>query len=274
VKVYRIANRNKAIENCISTISFRTCCRNTYNFHLFISVISNLSTVGVLKRLRMYRAVTYFNAVDALGSDAFWKLKQSQGKIICVDPAYSGFFTQEIWKCCVQYAEVIYHSIVEPVLFASGVNLMIADSVTDVAGSHKASLGSDLLSLIESEEGRRDAIYLDTKGTPTGGVGHAFHVGSKLPNSVWEAIFIYDVALAQEGFKTLSLAHMDERRRHVCIAMIFQLGLEGFKGFKKTIKFLERRKYREAAIEMLDSKWAEKDTPARAKRMASIMFLG
>ena len=44
-----------------------------------ISLITVQSKSGILKRIRLYRAVTYYNAVDSLGKNVFWGLKRKQG---------------------------------------------------------------------------------------------------------------------------------------------------------------------------------------------------
>ena len=65
----------------------------------------------------------------------------------------------------------------------------------------------------------------------------------------------------------------DERRR-VMANMGYQLGVGGLMGFKRMLAALERGDYEAAAREMLDSKWAKRDTPARAGRMAERMRRG
>ena len=65
----------------------------------------------------------------------------------------------------------------------------------------------------------------------------------------------------------------DERRR-VMANMGYQLGIGGLMGFKRMLAALERGDYEAAAREMLDSKWAKRDTPARAGRLAERMRLG
>jgi hypothetical protein len=44
-----------------------------------IQLITIQSKSSILKRLRLYRAVTYYNAVDSFGKNIFWKLKREQG---------------------------------------------------------------------------------------------------------------------------------------------------------------------------------------------------
>ncbi len=135
--------------------------------------------------------------------------------------------------------------------------------------SHKS-----LHELLDAEEGYSKKIYLDTNGVLTGGRGHAFMEGSTLPDFIWELIFDHDLSEAQRKFDLLNLGHLSERRRWVCVAMIFQLGFGGFKGFERTIRFLRQENYKDAATEMLDSVWAKNDTPERALRMSEMMLVG
>ena len=58
----------------------------------------------------------------------------------------------------------------------------------------------------------------------------------------------------------------------VVSAMCFQMGRKGTLRFKKMIQAIDNYDYGRAADEMLDSRWA-KQTPVRAKRMASLMRL-
>ena len=53
--------------------------------------------------------------------------------------------------------------------------------------------------------------------------------------------------------------------------MVYQMGLSAFSKFKKTIYLLETEQYKDAAEEMLDSKWARKDSPNRAKELSDII---
>jgi len=65
----------------------------------------------------------------------------------------------------------------------------------------------------------------------------------------------------------------DDRRR-VVANMGYQLGVAGLMGFKRMLAGLERGDYEAAAREMLDSKWAKRDTPGRAGRLAERMRRG
>lgn len=50
-------------------------------------------------------------------------------------------------------------------------------------------------------------------------------------------------------------AQMNEARQAVIVDMIYQLGIKGFKDFKKTIEWLSKGNYRGASQEMVKSKW-------------------
>ena len=58
----------------------------------------------------------------------------------------------------------------------------------------------------------------------------------------------------------------------VISAMCFQLGRNGTMEFKRMLAAIKDHNYDKAAQEMLDSRWA-KQTPRRAKKMASLMRL-
>ena len=45
-----------------------------------ISLIMGQSKSSILKYFRMYRAVTYYNAVDHIGQNIFWSIKHKQAR--------------------------------------------------------------------------------------------------------------------------------------------------------------------------------------------------
>jgi lysozyme len=63
---------------------------------------------------------------------------------------------------------------------------------------------------------------------------------------------------------------LDRNRQDVIINMVYNLGLQGFRKFKKMIHCLEIKDYTGATMEMLQSKWA-KQVGKRADRLAKIM---
>ena len=63
---------------------------------------------------------------------------------------------------------------------------------------------------------------------------------------------------------------MPKAIQDVVMEMCYQLGVTGFSKFVKTITYLKDKDFKNASIEMLDSKWA-KQTPNRAKKMSEIV---
>lgn len=66
---------------------------------------------------------------------------------------------------------------------------------------------------------------------------------------------------------------LNEARQDVVLNMVFNLGLGGFMKFKNTIRFLETGQYSQAAIELLESAWADQ-VGDRAKELSKIMAKG
>jgi lysozyme len=57
----------------------------------------------------------------------------------------------------------------------------------------------------------------------------------------------------------------------VLICMAYQMGPDGLYGFENMIVAFKEGDYKTVCPEMLDSKWAKKDTPERANRMEAIV---
>lgn len=60
----------------------------------------------------------------------------------------------------------------------------------------------------------------------------------------------------------------------VIVNMAFTLGIAGLRSFKNMIAAVEALNFKQAATEILDSKYAKEDVPNRAKRNAYIMEHG
>jgi len=66
---------------------------------------------------------------------------------------------------------------------------------------------------------------------------------------------------------------LNEVRKAVVIDMAFNLGVQGFGAFKKTISLIESGDFEEASYEMLKSKWAVQ-VGYRAKELSEMMRSG
>ena len=113
---------------------------------------------------------------------------------------------------------------------------------------------SNIQKMIKRHEGYKASIYLDSTDVPTGGYGHAFHVGSILPDAIWEFIFRYDFAQVLRDYEALDL-QLDDVRRAVVIDMLFNLGLGRMLKFKNTLAAMRAGDWEAAASGMENSKW-------------------
>jgi len=128
--------------------------------------------------------------------------------------------------------------------------------------------------MIIDHEGVRLAMYHDTEGIPTIGVGRNLE---RVPAiSYEEAMFMLDndIEDAENDLRTLMPYLCCGRvRTDVLIDMVFNLGIVRFGGFKKMIAAVKAADYEEAARQMLDSKWAGQ-VGKRATELAEMMRTG
>jgi GH24 family phage-related lysozyme (muramidase) len=139
---------------------------------------------------------------------------------------------------------------------------------------------SEVMNMIKQHEGFRERVYLDTVGVPTGGYGHAFHEGSKLPEAIWNEIFWHDYKQAVKDYDALGF-DLDPVRRAVVVDMLFNLGWNRFvgtkdrpeSGFKNTIKSIRAGDWEQAAKGMENSLWYQQ-VRTRAVRLVRMMRTG
>ncbi len=125
-----------------------------------------------------------------------------------------------------------------------------------------------LISKIKKHEGFRSTVYECTEGYETIGYGFAIK-DLKLDEDIAELILVRKLADLVARIKQTFPWTKDapEEIQDVVVDMCYQLGVNGFSKFKKTIYLLETEQYEEASTEMLDSLWA-KQTPNRAKELS------
>lgn len=124
------------------------------------------------------------------------------------------------------------------------------------------------------DEDRRKRIYVDTVGKISGGVGRNLtdrgfrddEIDLMLTNDVAEAVG--ECRRLFRGFDSLA-----EARQEVLVNMMFNMGYTRLAGFKKMIAAVQAGNWREAASQMLDSKWADQ-VGDRADRLADAMRKG
>ena len=132
--------------------------------------------------------------------------------------------------------------------------------------------------MLKQDEGFSSRVYLDSKGIPTVGWGHALFgadapkVGTEFTKEQCEILFQQDLNSAYAVYGRLGLPDISPAVRGVIVQMLFNLGLYGVLKFKRFLAAVREKDYKLAAFEMLDSKWHREDVKKRAVRLARIVF--
>jgi len=136
---------------------------------------------------------------------------------------------------------------------------------------------SRLTAQLRYDEGSVASVYKDSEGYYTIGVGRMVDArkGGKLSEDEIEYLLDNDIDRIQNyAIREFHWYNdLNDVRAEVCLNMIFNLGLTGFKNFKLMIKALERHDYEDASREMLDSKWSGQ-VGSRALRLSEAMRKG
>lgn len=113
-----------------------------------------------------------------------------------------------------------------------------------------------LIEQIKKHEGFSALPYLCPAGKVT--IGYGWNLEHGIEEPMAERILTAQVSKIQweliqefEWYRSLSNV-----RRDVITNMVFNLGMTGFKGFKRMIKAIEEGNNEAVVDEMLDSKWA------------------
>lgn len=142
----------------------------------------------------------------------------------------------------------------------------------------------DLIKILKIDEGYRGHPYdcgtgeriKATKGHVTIGYGRNLDANPYTEEEA-ERDLIQEVERLMQWYAGQHKAYVTQAEKvrfQVIIAMSYQLGVEALSSFEKMWAALIAENYDEAAEEMLDSKWAKIDSPARAERMAWMMRHG
>lgn len=141
-----------------------------------------------------------------------------------------------------------------------------------------ASIEKDAIkALLRQEEGLRLRAYLDTATPPRWTIGYGRNLSDRGINEAEAEIFLdRDTTEAMDELQQrwAWFGDLGVVRQMVLVSMVFQMGLYTVATFFRMIDALQRGDYGVAADEMLASKWAAKQTPKRAKRLASMMRTG
>lgn len=134
-------------------------------------------------------------------------------------------------------------------------------------------MSSKLENMLIRHEGLKLKPYRCTAGKLTIGIGRNLD-----DNGITEAearmMLTYDIEVARSKLlKYEWFTNLNEPRRDAVINMVFNLGMPRFLGFKRTIGYLKLEDYENAAIEMMNSKWADQ-VGDRAIELAAIILTG
>ena len=126
----------------------------------------------------------------------------------------------------------------------------------------------ELINRLKKHEGFSGLPYTDTTGNPT--IGY----GIKLPLTRDEAEFLLKHRLYKKRNELINkwneFLSLPGSVQSIVLEMCYQLGVNGFLTFQRTIKYLEDRQWKGASTEMLDSKWAIQ-TPNRSKELSDLL---
>ena len=125
-----------------------------------------------------------------------------------------------------------------------------------------------LIESVKKHEGYRAKTYKDTLGFDTIGYGFAIKdlvIDKDIAHHILERKLTMLIVRCFESF--LWLSKMPAGIQEVVIEMCYQLGVNGFSKFVKTIGYLQTMQWKKASVEMLSSRWAIQ-TPNRAKEMS------
>ena len=128
-----------------------------------------------------------------------------------------------------------------------------------------------LRDLLIKHEGIKAKVYYDSVGVATIGVGRNLEdVGLSYDESM--LLLDNDIKrVLKECWQAFPwFVELSEARQGVVASMVFNLGLEGFKKFKRMIAAIEKEDWTEAACQMIDSHWAAQ-VKGRAVELAVLM---
>ena len=114
-----------------------------------------------------------------------------------------------------------------------------------------------LIDSIKKHEGFVPTVYKDSLGIDTIGYGFAIK-DLELDRDICDVILERKLRALSDSIhlKFNWYKYVPPEIQDIVTEMCYQLGVGGFSRFKKTIAYLQDKKFKEASVEMLDSRWA------------------
>jgi len=135
----------------------------------------------------------------------------------------------------------------------------------------------NLIKMLKRHEGAESFVYLCTENRYTLGVGRNVDSRGGLGLSEDEIDYLLsnDIVrcIKEINKEYVWFGDLDEVRTEAVIDAFFCLGATRFRGFHKMIEAFERADYKEAATQLLDSRFAEQ-TGNRATELAEMIETG
>jgi lysozyme len=127
---------------------------------------------------------------------------------------------------------------------------------------------------LRRDEGVKASAYQDHLGYWTIGVGRLIDErkgGGLRPDEI-DYLLANDIKDREQALSAALpwFKDLDPVRQGVLLNMAFQLGTAGLLAFKQTLRLVSEGNYSDAALQMVQSKWASQ-TPERATRLAKQM---
>ena len=134
---------------------------------------------------------------------------------------------------------------------------------------------------IKDDEGYKNEIYLDHLSLKTLGVGHLIketdpeydlEVGTHIDDERVNELFEQDINVTIDECRKLyyDFDKLPEEAQHIIANMMFNMGRPRLSRFHKMKRAIENSEWKEAANQMIDSKWY-KQVPNRAGRLVQRM---
>ena len=146
--------------------------------------------------------------------------------------------------------------------------LLLIRSIKKIITRFSRKTEMSLIESIKQHEGYVGIVYKDSLGIDTIGYGFAIK-DLELDKDICDIILERKLHALTDRInnKFKWYMYMPPEIKDIVVEMCYQMGVYGFSRFKKTIAYLQDKKFKEASVEMLDSRWAEQ-TPNRAKELS------
>lgn len=128
---------------------------------------------------------------------------------------------------------------------------------------------------IKQEEGLRLKPYLCPAGKLTIGYGHNIE-DNGIPRVIADDLLVMDILSAQnELFKSFpDYRSLSQNRIDALVDMAFNMGMPALNKFRRMHQAIKDRDFDEAARQVLDSNYAKRDVPERARTNSDLIKNG